>query len=62
MKQCFSTEEAQLAITKINTYERWRAELYKPIRKSRQFEGEAVKPEQRKNEHEQRKNNKSSTK
>ena len=29
----FSTEEeAQLAITEINTYEGWRAELYKPIR------------------------------
>ena len=35
---CFSTEEeAQLAITQINTYEVWRAELYKPIRKSREF-------------------------
>ena len=33
---CFSTEEeAQLAITEINTYKGWRAELYKPIRKSR---------------------------
>ena len=27
----FSTEEAQLAIAEINTYKRWRAELYKPI-------------------------------
>ena len=36
---CFSTEEeAQLAIAEINTYKRWRAELYKPIRKSREFE------------------------
>ena len=36
---CFSTEEeAQLAITKINTSKRWRAELYKPIKKSREFE------------------------
>ena len=36
---CFSTEEeAQLAITEINTYKGWRAELYKPIRKSREFE------------------------
>ena len=36
---CFSTEnEALLAITEINTYEGWRAELYKPIRKSRGFE------------------------
>ena len=33
---CFSTkEEAQLAITEINTYKGWRAELYKPIRQSR---------------------------
>ena len=38
---CFSTkEEAQLAIAEINTYKRWRVELYKPIRKSREFEGE----------------------
>ena len=36
---CFSTEEeAQLAISEINIYERWRAELYKPIRKSRELE------------------------
>ena len=36
---CFSTEEeAQLAITEINTYKGWRAELYKAIRKSRVFE------------------------
>ena len=36
---CFSTrEEAQLVITKFNTYEGWRAELCKPIRKSREFE------------------------
>ena len=36
---CFSTEkEAQLAITEINTYKGWRAELYKPISKSREFE------------------------
>ena len=35
----FSTEEeAQVAITEVNTYERWRTELYKPIRKSREFE------------------------
>ena len=38
---CFSTEEEpQLAITEINTYKRWQAELYKPIRKSREFERE----------------------
>ena len=38
---CFSTEEeAQLAITEINTYKRRRAELYKTIRKSRKFETE----------------------
>ena len=36
---CFSTEEeAHLAITEINTYKRWKAELYKPIRKSRESE------------------------
>ena len=36
---CFSTEqEAQLGITEISTYKRWRAELYKPVRKSREFE------------------------
>ena len=36
---CFATEEeAKLAITQINAYEEWRAELYKPIRKSREFE------------------------
>ena len=36
---CFSTEkEPQLAITEINTYEGWRVEMYKPIRKSRRFE------------------------
>ena len=38
---CFSTEEEpQLAITEVNTYKRWQAELYKPIRKSREFERE----------------------
>ena len=38
---CFSTEEEeQLAITEINAYEGWRAELYKPIRKSKKFERE----------------------
>ena len=36
---CFSTEEeAQLAVAEVNTYKRWRAELYKPLRKSREFE------------------------
>ena len=36
---CFSTkEEAHLAITEINTYKRWKAELYKTIRKSRESE------------------------
>ena len=45
-KICFSTEEeAQLAITEINTYKGWRAELYKPIRKSREFERETEKPD-----------------
>ena len=34
---CFSTEEeAQLAITEISTYKGWKAELYKPVRKSRE--------------------------
>ena len=42
---CFSTEEeAQLAITEINTYEGWRAELYKPITQSRELETETKKP------------------
>ena len=60
---CFSTEEeAQLAITEIDTCEGWRAELYKPIRKSREFERETEKPDNSNKEHEQRKNNKSSTK
>ena len=60
---CFSTEEeAQLAITEIDTCEGWRAELYKPIRKSREFERETEKPGNSNKEHEQRKNNKSSTK
>ena len=36
---CFSTEEeAQLAITEITTCKGWRAELYKPIWKSRELE------------------------
>ena len=36
---CFSTEEeAQPAIIEINTYKRWKAELYKPIRGSREFQ------------------------
>ena len=60
---CFSTEEeAQLAITEINTYEGWRAELYKPIRKSRELEAETKKPRNSNKEHERRKNNESSTK
>ena len=38
---CFATEEeAQIAITEINTYEGWREELYKTIRKSIGFEGD----------------------
>ena len=38
---CFPTEEeAQIAITEINTYEGWREELYKTIRKSIGFEGD----------------------
>ena len=63
MKQCFSTdEEAQLAITEINTYKKWRAELYKLIRKSREFERGTEKPDNSNKEHGQRKNNESSTK
>ena len=55
---CFSTEEeAQLAITDMNTYKGWRAELYKPIRKSREFERETKKRDNNNKEHEQRKNN-----
>ena len=57
---CFSTEEeAQLAITEINTSKRWtwRAE---PIRKSREFERETEKPDNSNKEHEQRRNNESS--
>ena len=60
---CFSTEEeAQLAITEINTYKGWRAELSKAIRKSREFERETEKPDNSNKEREQRKNNASSTK
>ena len=60
---CFSTGgQAQVAITEISTYEGWRAELYKPIRKSRESERETEKPDNSNMEHEQRKNNKSSTK
>ena len=60
---CFSTEEeAQLRTTEINTYKGWRAELYKPIRKSREFERETEKPDNNNKEYEQRKNNESSTK
>ena len=43
---CFFTDvEAQLAITEINSYEGWRAELYKPIRQSRELETETEKPD-----------------
>ena len=60
---CSSTEEeAQLAITEINTYKGWKAELYKPTRKSRESEKETQKPDNSNTEHEQRKNNESSTK
>ena len=56
---CFSTEEGtQLPITEINTYERWRAELYKPTRKLREFEREAKKPDNSIKEHEERKTTK----
>ena len=47
-----------VAITEISTYEGWRAELYKPIRKSRETE----KPDNSNKEDEQRKSNESSTK
>ena len=57
---CFSTEkEAQLAIREISTYKGWGAELYKPIKKSREFERQ--EPDNSNKEHEQRKN-RSSTK
>ena len=60
---CFSTEkETQLAITEFNTYEGWRVELYKPIRKSKELETETEKPDNSNKEHEQRKNNENSTK
>ena len=56
---CFSTEEvAQLAITEINTYVRWRAELYKSTKKSREFERATKKPDNSNKEHEQRKTTK----
>ena len=59
----FSTEEkAQLAVTEINTYVGWRAELYKPTKKSREFERVKTKSDNSNKEHEQRKKNKSSTK
>ena len=58
---CFSTEkEAQLAIREINTYKGQGVELYKPIKKSREFERQ--EPNNSNKEHEQRKNNRSSTK
>ena len=47
-----------VTITEISTYEGWRAELYKPIRKSRETE----KPDNSNKEDEQRKSNESSTK
>ena len=47
-----------VAITEISTYEGWRAELYKPIGKSRETE----KPDNSNKEDEQRKSNESSTK
>ena len=60
---CFSTkEEAQLAIIEIDTYVGWRAELYKPIKKSREFKRVTKKPDNSNKEHEQRRNNESSTK
>ena len=60
---CFPTEEeAQLAITEINPNKGWRIELYKPIRKSREFEAETQKLDNSNKEHEEGKNNESSTK
>ena len=60
---CFPTEEeTQLAITEINTYVGWWAELYKPTKKSREFEKATNKPDYSNKQHEQRKNNESSTK
>ena len=60
---CFSTEEeTQLTITEINTYEGWRAKLYKQIRQPRKLETETKKPRNSNKEQQQRKNNESSTK
>ena len=60
---CFPTEEeAQLAITEINPNKGWRPELYKPIMKSREFEAETQKLDNSNKEHEEGKNNESSTK
>ena len=55
---CFSTEEeAQPAIIEIKTYVGWRAELYKPTKKSREFERVTKKPDYSNKEHEQEKSN-----
>ena len=60
---CFSTEEeALLAIREINIYIGWRPELYKPTKKSREFKRVTKKQDNSNKEHEQRKNNESSTK
>ena len=60
---CFSIEEeAQLAITEINTYVGWRVELYKLTKKPREFERATKKPDCSNKEHDQRKNNESSIK
>ena len=62
LMKCFSTEEeAQLAITEINTHEGWRAELYKSIRQSRELETETENQDNSNKEYGQRKNNESST-
>lgn len=55
---CFFTGgQAQLAITEISTYEGWRPELYKPIRKSRESKIETNKLDNSNKEQEPRKNN-----
>ena len=58
----FSTKKEEQLATEFNTFEGWRAELYKPIRESREFQRETEKPDNSNKNHEQRKNNESSTK
>ena len=60
---CLPTEkEAQLAITDISTYKEQKAELYSPIRISKEFERETKNPDNSDKELEPTINNESSTK